>query len=120
MNFSNPPCAPDIKPEHQRHLDIFFDSELYKNPFGDRLTPPQCIVSAKERQEILTMYNIKLVKGEYPGMPLVPTTDPAIKFLGARRDEMIRTEQPCYTQILPDGSRPTIPSYRYVVAVPGQ
>jgi DNA-directed RNA polymerase I, II, and III subunit RPABC1 len=103
-----------------KHLEIFFDGELYINVLKHPYVPPHKILSQTEADRILKKYAVVIKKGEYPGMPLILATDPIAKFLSARQGQVIEITRPSYTQILPDGKKATIPSYRYVVASPNQ
>jgi DNA-directed RNA polymerase subunit H (RpoH/RPB5) len=98
----------------EKHLDIFNDCELYVNILLHPLVPPQRILSEKRAREVLNDYAISL-DGPYPAMPLILTSDPVAKFLGARHGQMIIVKRPCYTQLLPGGEKATTISYRAVV-----
>lgn len=51
----------------------------------------------------------------HPKMQWILLTDPVCKFIGGRRDQVIKVYRPSWTQILPNGKKLHYISYRYVV-----
>lgn len=112
-SFSNQAKALGV--DDKRNLDIFHDSELYINIFKHHLVPEHRILPEHKKQQIITKYSIPIKQGEYPGMPLILTTDAPAKLLGARAGQIILIKRPSCTQILEDGTKCMTISYRYVV-----
>jgi DNA-directed RNA polymerase subunit H (RpoH/RPB5) len=98
-----------------KHLDIFVDSELYVNITQHPLVPRHTICSEEQTNTILKKFSIQLKDDEYPGMPLILTTDPVVRFIGARPGQIIRITRNSWTQILPNGKPGKEITFRYVI-----
>ena len=67
-----------------RYIEIFLCNELTYNPFRHILVPKHRILSLEEKFDILKIY-----KTEIDNFPKIKTSDKIVRYLGAKKNDML-------------------------------